>query len=402
MSVLKLNRIDGLPEQITLPVSKSVANRWLILQALFPNQIAIPNFENVDDTAVLKNGLLRNSTEINVGHAGTAMRFLCAFLSTQKGKTFILSGSERMHQRPIAPLVIALKKLGAKIEYLKNDGFPPLKIVGQDLNAVPLEIDSSLSSQYISALLLIGARVKGGLHLKLKNQVVSSSYIRLTLSVLKAAGIRYKKPENEIRVFEQKRLPEKIEVQLESDWSAAAFWYGMVALLPASKTQFIGLDPNSAQGDKKLIDFYESFGVRTKRVEGGVKIFKIGNILPEFLRLNLLDQPDLAQPIAVTCAALGVHVKLTGLQTLANKETHRLEALQKELANFGVQSAIKNDSIEIAAQEIISPLRPIKTYNDHRMAMSFAILATKFRVEIEIPEVVRKSYPGFWEDLQNA
>ena len=396
---MKLSRISYLPETVKLPTSKSLANRWLILQALFPNQIKVRVSDKSDDIDVLEKALNAKKNHFNVGHAGTAMRFLTAFFAQQNGGEFVLTGSERMQQRPIKPLVSVLQELGASIGYLGEEGFPPLKIIGKKLLSKIIEIDGGISSQYISALMLIAPKIEGGLKIKLKGTVVSRSYINLTVSVLKKAGIEVGFVGNEISIKETTKLPETVDIDVEADWSAAAFWYGWVALTPGSAINLLGLNSISAQGDCKLIPYFEGLGVRTKEIENGLRIYKVDMVLPSHLEINLINQPDLAQPLAVVCAILGVEVKLNRLQTLIIKETNRLQAMQTELANFGVVSEITGDSIFIASQKVSPPKRKIKTYNDHRMAMSFALFAARVPLEIEDPDVVSKSYPNYFEHI---
>jgi 3-phosphoshikimate 1-carboxyvinyltransferase len=396
---MMLPKIELLPETVQLPTSKSLANRWLVLQALFLNQIEVNVSDKSDDIEVLEKALISQENTIDVGHAGTAMRFLTAFLAQIGKGEFLLTGSERTQQRPIEPLVSALNSLGANIQYLNKEGFPPLKIKGGGLKSNSIEMDGSLSSQYISALLLIAHKLKGGLKITLTGTVVSQSYINLTVSVLERAGIEVGFHDNVVTVRETKDLPESISVQVESDWSAAAFWYGWVALMPKSAINLIGLDSKSSQGDRKLISFFEGLGVRTKEIDGGLRINHADMVMPKRLEINLINQPDLAQPLAVVCAILGVEVKLNGLQTLAIKETNRLEALKEELSNFGIEAEITSNSIEIKSQEVQLPKRTIRTYNDHRMAMSFSLFASRIPIEIEEAGVVSKSYPDYFKHL---
>ena len=228
----------------------------------------------------------------------------------------------------------ALNSLGANIQYLNKEGFPPLEIIGGKLKSNPIEIDGSVSSQYISALLLVAPKIKDGLKITLKGSIVSQSYINLTISVLERAGIKVDFHDNKISVIETKQLPESVSIHVESDWSAASFWYSWAALMPKSAINLIGLDSKSSQGDRKLISFFEGLGVRTKEIDCGLRINHADMVMPKRLEINLINQPDLAQPLAVVCAILGVEVKLNGLQTLAIKETNRLEALKKELQSI--------------------------------------------------------------------
>ena len=396
---MHLSKIKELPKSVQLPTSKSIANRWLILQALYPEDIDLKISDSSDDINVLKNAFKTKDRSIDVGHAGTAMRFLTAYLSQKEAEEFVLTGSERMQQRPIEPLVSVLRQLGASTEYLGKEGYPPLKIKGKNLLSNATEIDGGISSQFISALLLIGSKIDGGLDLRLKGEAVSKSYIDLTISVLNQAGIHASCKANTIAVPQVNNLACSKEVKIESDWSAASFWYGWVALTPGSSVDLFDLRSDSCQGDKKLIDYFEGLGVRTKVIEVGLRIYHAEMAVPSYLEINLINQPDLAQPLAVVCALLGVEVKLTGLQTLIIKETNRLAAIKEELLNFGVESTIDEDSIAIQSQKALIPKRAVKTYKDHRMAMAFSLFASRFSIEIQDPEVVSKSYPKYFEQL---
>lgn len=396
---MMLPKIELLPETVQLPASKSLANRWLVLQALFLNQIEVNVSDKSDDIEALEKALISRDNTIDIGHAGTAMRFLTVFLAQKEKGEFLLTGSKRMQQRPIEPLVSALNSLGANIQYLNKEGFPPLEIIGGKLKSNPIEIDGSVSSQYISALLLVAPKIKDGLKITLKGSIVSQSYINLTISVLERAGIKVDFHDNKISVIETKQLPESVSIHVESDWSAASFWYSWAALMPKSAINLIGLDSKSSQGDRKLISFFEGLGVRTKEIDGGLRINHADMVMPKRLEINLINQPDLAQPLAVVCAILGVEVKLNGLQTLAIKETNRLEALKEELSNFGIEAEITSNSIEIKSQEVQLPKRTIRTYNDHRMAMSFSLFASRIPIEIEEAGVVSKSYPDYFKHL---
>lgn len=396
---MKLSQIKELPESVHLPSSKSLANRWLIIQALYPNQVEVNIRDKSDDIEVLEKALQSTESQIDIGHAGTAMRFLTAYFSQKENKEIILTGSERMQQRPIKSLVSVLQQLGASIEYLKTEGYPPLKIQGTKLRSRTIEIDGTLSSQYISALMLIASQIEGGLRLKLKGKIVSRSYINLTSSVLKQAGVEVSFQDSVIEINPINGLPQNKRIEVEADWSAAAFWYCWVALTPGVPINLLGLNLESAQGDTMLVSYFEGLGVRTKSIEDGVRIYHVEMPLPSYLEINLINQPDLAQPIAVVCAIFGVDVKLNGLQTLVIKETNRLKAMKIELENFGIVSEITNESIAIKPQSLKEPKRPIKTYKDHRMAMSFSLFASKFPIEIENPSVVSKSYPKYFEHL---
>lgn len=390
---------------VALTRSKSESNRALILKSLFEDQLEIVHLSNAQDTMVLQEALnsYANVAEINVGHAGTAYRFLTAFLSIQPRGEWVLTGSERMKERPISVLVTALRKLGADISYVDQEGYPPLKIKGggQLKNEVTLSAD--VSSQYISALLLIGSKILGGLKVTLEGKITSQPYLEMTLSMLKELGIEVKVDwvEKVIEISETRRLLNH-HVEIEGDWSAASYWFGLVAMAEIGSSVCIkGLNETSRQGDAQLRFFYEQLGVSAQYSNEGWQVVKTGLPNKELLTLDLAGTPDVAQTIICSCAGLGIGVKLVGLHTLKIKETDRLEALQHELRKFGIQSFYSEDgTFEMkSGQELQSPQEVIATYDDHRMAMSFATLAMKTDLRIADEDVVEKSYPAFWKDL---
>lgn len=404
MKFLVQNRNKTFAGRINLPASKSISNRVMIINALSYNPYPVRNLSECDDTQAMKRVLNSNTTQFDIGHAGTAMRFLTAFLSKIIG-VWELTGSERMKQRPIGLLVDALQKLGAKIEYTGNDGFPPLRIWGTHLKGGILELDGSISSQYITALLLIAPTLEGGLTLRLKNRITSESYIRLTLGLMEKFGIKYRWNEHEIYVSEQSYLP--LDFIVEADWSGASYWYQMAALAEKAEIELPNLELPSLQGDSAIAKWFEEFGVVTQRFEGGVKLFKTSSKQPDRLILDFTENPDVAQTLAVLCMAKKISFYFTGLETLKIKETDRIAALKTELAKFGaILKEPKSGQLvwdgNIDKKEIQkNPI--IQTYKDHRMAMAFAPLALAgIPLFIEDPMVVSKSYPGFWDDLKTT
>jgi len=386
-----------MPQAIHIPASKSISNRLLILQALYPT-IEIQNLSTAQDTRVLQKALHQTDNYINIGHAGTAMRFLTAYLSTLEGKEFVLDGSARMRQRPIAILVDALRQIGATIEYMKEDGYPPLKITGQKICKNTIEIDASVSSQYISALLLIGAKLPNGLQIKLKEKSVSKPYVDMTLALLEKLEIKTNLQGNIINIQATKEV-QKNSFIIESDWSSASYFYGYLAVTRKQVIRLKYFQQNSLQGDSQLIKLFEKLGVTTTFYNDN-QIELSGN--PNFslarkLSLNLLEMPDLAQTFAVVCLALKINCHLSGLQTLRIKETDRLLALKNEMEKLGAMVHITDSTLELVPPSQLKQNVSIKTYDDHRMAMSFAIFQKIIPLNIENKEVVAKSFPNFWE-----
>jgi 3-phosphoshikimate 1-carboxyvinyltransferase len=384
---------------IQIPASKSISNRLLILQYLFP-QIQIDNLSTAKDTQVLKQALhqICNSGKIDVGHAGTSMRFLTALLSIQEGKTFVLDGSTRMRQRPISILVAALRQLGANIQYIEKEGYPPLQITGKKLLKKKINIQAGVSSQYISALLLIAPALPDGLILQLNGNIVSSPYIDMTVRILQKIGVPVRMTNNFISVSPLKQLVQPYFF-VESDWSSASYFYSAMAVMKSTGISLEFYLENSWQGDRKLKDIFKKFGVITQFDKQKLILKHIPDfILPDKLSFHLIDQPDLAQTIAVTCLALGIRCKITGLQTLRIKETDRLQALQTEMQKLGAEVIITTDSLSLTKPEISNTKVSIATYDDHRMAMSFAVLQKIYpEIIIENKDVVVKSFPDFWE-----
>ena len=377
--------------------SKSESNRCLLLKALF-NDITIENLSNSDDTELMKNALSSNHSLIDIHHAGTAMRFLTAYFATQNGRKIILTGSSRMKERPIRILVDALRNLGAKIEYSENEGFPPLKIHGQELLKSEVFLKANVSSQYISALLLIAPSLKNGLNLYLDGKITSIPYIEMTLALLNEVGIKTSFESNKIKVFPYERHNSKTLI-VESDWSSASYFYSIVSLSSVgTKINISSYKENSLQGDAILSEIYNNLGVSSKFNNSVLTIEKVSDDLPKSLDLDLSNTPDIAQTIAVSC--LGLEINLTGLHTLKIKETDRLLALKNEIKKLGTNIEISNNSLEINSPKPLLKNVEIKTYNDHRMAMSFAPLMLRTDIYINDANVVSKSYPNFWNDLE--
>jgi 3-phosphoshikimate 1-carboxyvinyltransferase len=391
--------------KIELTGSKSESNRALILQALSKGQVSVSNLSAATDTQtlqqILKTQLQIPNSELNVGPAGTAMRFLAAFLSLQAGE-FVLTGTKRMQERPIGILVDALRTLGTPIEYTENEGFPPLQIKGplvQKTNKI--SIQGNISSQYISALLLIAPSLPQGLTLQIEGELTSKPYVEMTLAMLAQAGIKHEWTEQIIRI-EKQDFSSSI-ITIEPDWSAASYWYANAALAREAELFLPNLQIYSLQGDSKITELMANFGISSQFKNGGVALLKDGR-KPIRKIFDLKDCPDLAQTLIVCCAAIGHDATFTGLETLKIKETNRIKALQTELAKLGVRLIEKNLTYKLDCSERVLPEKiQIETYDDHRMAMAFAPLALIIdEVEIQDPEVVNKSYPDFWKHLQQA
>lgn len=394
---------------ISISGSKSISNRLLIIKHVLGLDIDLNNISDAEDTALLQEALAqienKTSATINIHHAGTDMRFLTALLSCKKGE-WVLTGSERMKQRPIGELVNALKALGADITYLEKQNYPPLKIIGKELLGGTIEIDGSISSQFISALLLIGYTFKNGLTLILKNKIVSLPYILMTVNLLKQFGVKI---DIEGSVYKVQNLKSSIintqpVIDVESDWSSASYWYSICALSSNANIKLNYFNEKSLQADSALPLLYNNLGVNTEFKNDYILLTKKQINATEF-NYDFTNCPDIAQTIAVTCFALKINANLTGLQTLKVKETDRIIALKNELEKFGAAVEITDSSISIHQSTIVKPQLLIitETYNDHRMAMAFAPLCLKYpSIQIKNPEVVTKSYPQFWENLQNV
>ncbi|MGK0386495.1 MAG: 3-phosphoshikimate 1-carboxyvinyltransferase [Patiriisocius sp.] len=401
--IAKLSKYkDVAAVSITLSGSKSESNRLLILQALYPN-IEIENLSVSDDTIVLQKALSSKEKLLDIHHAGTAMRFLTAYLAVTTQKDVILTGSERMQERPIGILVTALRNLGATITYTNKEEYPPLQIAPSILRS-DVTIPANVSSQYISALLLIGPYLKGGLTLRLSGKITSRPYIEMTLALLESIGVSCSFT-NQTIVVSPFDSTQKTKVIVEADWSSASYFYSFVALSKSLSVRLASFKTHSLQGDAALISLYEDLGVNTKRVDAHTMVLsKNDRKLPSVFKANLTQTPDIAQTIAVTCFGLGISCHLTGLHTLKIKETDRLSALQTELTKLGAVVYVTEDSIVIESHtthlEEMSKQVRIATYQDHRMAMAFAPLTSLFSLTIEDPMVVTKSYPDFYLDLK--
>jgi 3-phosphoshikimate 1-carboxyvinyltransferase len=387
-------------KNLTITGSKSETNRLLLLKALYPNLI-IKNASLSDDSAVMEKALSGNDAVIDVHHAGTAMRFLTAYFAIREGSEVVLTGSARMKERPIAVLVNALRTLGADIEYQDKEGFPPLKIKGKNLNGGKVQIEASVSSQYITALLLIGAKLQAGLEITLRGEITSLPYIQMTLNLLAEVGITAEFSNNVITVPPKSEINNlKPQITVESDWSSASYYYSIIALSDVGTTLTLSsFKQNSLQGDSALVKIYERFGVITN-FEDNIIILRKEHCQLSTIQLDLNNTPDIAQTIAVTCFGLGISCHLTGLHTLKIKETDRLLALKTELEKPGASVSITDDSITVESASGIIPGMSIATYHDHRMAMAFAPLAVKVPLIIQDAGVVSKSYPYFWDDLK--
>jgi len=399
--VLQKLSIPNHPSKINITGSKSESNRLLLLQALFSN-IEIDNLSNSDDSIVMSEALTTTSNMINIHHAGTAMRFLTAYFATQNGREVVLTGSERMKERPIKILVDALQSLGADISYLESEGFPPLKIKGKTLSQNKTCLKASVSSQYISALLLIAPRLENGLELTLEGEITSVPYINMTLSLLNEVGIETSFKKQVIKVAKQSKVNNQ-KLVIESDWSSASYFYSIVALSPVgTEISLSSYKKNSLQGDSVLAEIYKQFGVETRFNTNEIVLHKSEIVSGQSsVKLNLANTPDIAQTITVTCLGLGLECELTGLHTLKIKETDRLLALKTEIEKLGGDISISNDSLWLKPLNTIKSHIRIDTYNDHRMALAFAPLALKTSIVINDAEVVSKSYPSFWEDLKS-
>lgn len=389
---------------IEISGSKSISNRLLILSHLFENMM-IENLSNSQDTQLLQNALESNSEIIDIHHAGTAMRFLTSYFSIQQGKTTVLTGSSRMKQRPIQFLVDALRDLGADISYLEKEGFPPLKIVGKKLDKSSVTIPAHISSQFISSLMLIGAKLENGLEIKLSGKITSRPYLEMTLKILRNIGITTKWEGQIIQIssnIQSEKNSQIIKYITESDWSSASYYYSLAAI-GRKCINLKSFRPYSLQGDSVLKEIYwKFFGVNTISEGAESKISLLPEnpfTIPELISLDMNDCPDIAQTLCVTATALQIPFEITGLSTLKVKETDRLVALKHELFKIGCISEITEDSISsvkfFEPNENIS----IKTYDDHRMAMCFAPFCLIKELNIENEEVVEKSYPQFWRDL---
>lgn len=383
---------------IQLEGSKSITNRVVIIKALCPDFFEINNFSVSDDSMTLINLMDADDKVLDCGDAGSTFRFLTALMSIHEVEV-ILTGSESLLKRPIAPLVDALRSLGADIRYLGYEGHAPILVRGTKLEGNRVEVDATVSSQFISALLMIAPILKDGLLIRMKGDIVSKPYIQMTLSVMKHFGIHYEWTQSVVSVPHQDYVGRKFNV--EGDWTSASYYYAMAALADEVDLKLMGLNKISFQGDAVIANVMRGFGVETTFIEGGVHLTKLDRGVPP-VEYDFKECPDLAQTILACAAAKGISLKARGLDTLPHKETDRVEAMSKELAKFDVNLTPLGTTWNLAGSAAAETPVTVKTYNDHRMALSFVPMAMKFgEVVIEDPEVVTKSYPGFWEDVQS-
>ncbi|PAM92580.1 3-phosphoshikimate 1-carboxyvinyltransferase [Flavobacterium sp. IR1] len=398
MNLLLHTNQHNLNGQIAVTGSKSETNRLLLLKALFPN-ITLANTSNSDDSEVMQKALVGSDEIVDIHHAGTAMRFLTAYFALSEGREVVMTGSSRMQERPIKILVEALAQLGVEISYEKEEGYPPIRIKGKKVTASKVTLAANVSSQYISALLLVASKLENGLELTLEGEITSIPYIKMTLALLNDLEIETSFEGNVIKVYPKAEVVSK-EMVVESDWSSASYFFSLVALADTASITLSSYKENSLQGDSELVSLYEKLGVKTTFQDNKMTLVKQENFKYETVNFDLNNTPDIAQTIVVTCLGLGIGCHLTGLHTLKIKETDRLEALRIELTKLGANISVTNDSLTLTASKNINHNIKIATYNDHRMAMAFAPLALKVPIVIENAEVVSKSYPDFWNDLK--
>ena len=380
--------------------SKSESNRLLMLRE-YSSDFKITNLSKSDDTKTLVNALANTDKIIDVNHAGTAMRFLASYYASKLNSKITLTGSDRMKNRPIGILVDALRDLGAEIEYKEKEGYPPLRIIGKNLMGNEVSLPANISSQFISSLMMLGVKIDNGIKLNLEGNIASKPYILMTKKLMDKIGCNVVINNNEIVISRNYKSLNKI-VEVESDWSSASYFYSIVALSSDAEITLKIFKRDSIQGDSIVSKIYQKLGVETMYKEDSIIISKnkMSN-LPNILKLDLSDTPDLAQTIAVSCLGLGIECELSGLDTLKIKETDRIEALKKEFIKLGVDGIITSDNkIYFRGDQKLNNNIKISTYQDHRMALSFAPLAVIIDISIESPNVVSKSFPDYWEDLK--
>jgi len=390
----------NLQGNINISGSKSESNRLLTLRA-YTSFFNINNLSDSDDTNTMISSLKSDNKEINIGHAGTAMRFLTAYYSSILNSSKILTGSARMKERPILILVEALNNLGADIEYIDEKGYPPIRLNGKLISKNIVTLPANVSSQYVSSLMMLGVSINEGLKIKLSTNITSLPYIHMTKKIIERIGgnVDVKPDEIIIKQLVSNKIPDQI---VESDWSSASYFFSLVALSDTSDLTLSSFFNKSIQGDSRIVDIYKQFGVETNFINNKIHLKKNNVDLPVNISINLRDNPDLAQTIIVTCLGLGVDCKLEGLQTLKVKETDRLLALKREIEKFEVDTiAISDQSITLKNNSKLKSGVSINTYDDHRMAMSFAPLSMINPIVINNPEVVSKSYLNFWNDLES-
>lgn len=403
MDLLLTSKNESFNATIQLPASKSISNRFLIMQALSEKKFDIANLSDANDTFLLQKALTEMPEVLELGNAGTAMRFLTACLSITPGQ-WQLRGSKAMYQRPIKDLVDVLCFLGADIRYLGKKGFPPLLIHGKKLSGGKVKMPETISSQYISALLLIAPKLNGGLNLEIAKEQVSRPYIDLTLKLMRQLGISFTETREKISIPRQSY--QAVDVEVEPDWTAASYWYSAVFCSSGGKIVLPGLKWPSVQGDSHLVNFFSGLGVTSLISDDKIRIFRNSEPQTPSFKANLKNYPDIIQTLAVAFCLKKLPFQFTGVEHLVYKETNRLEALEKELLKIGIKNLgvskkyIKCDKFPF----LYSATAPsIDTWGDHRMAMSFAMAAFACKnVRINNAEVVQKSYPGFWDDLKKT
>ena len=392
----KSKSIEGV---LNISGSKSESNRLLILRA-FTSYFEIKNISDSDDTNVMISAINSNQEEIDIGHAGTAMRFLTSYFSSINNSSVILTGSKRMKERPISILVDALRELEVEISYIENEGYPPIKIKGKEINKKQVKLPANVSSQYITSLMMLGVSLQNGLVINLSTEITSLPYIEMTKKIIERIGGNVKLKSNQILI--DSLLNKKIPNQLvESDWSSASYFYSMVALSDLSDLSLNTYYKDSIQGDSHLAEIYKKFGVKTTYINNGIHLSKSDDKIEKKISLDLSNNPDLAQTIVVTCLGLQIDCDLYGLQTLKIKETDRLKALKSEIEKFGVDKIeITESSLHLENKSQLKSNISIDTYDDHRMAMSFVPLSLLDPIKINDPLVVTKSYVSFWDHLE--
>lgn len=386
---------------INLSGSKSITNRVLILNSLFNNSLQLQNLSKSQDSQMMKEALSSKEHCIDIHHAGTAMRFLTAFFSIQENRKTILTGSHRMKERPIKILVDALNQLGANISYVENEGYPPLEIKGKGIKSNIINLPSNISSQYITALCLIGTKLEKGLVIELEGKITSKPYITMTLQILNKIGIKTLFNQNKITIYPVSEIKNQPFI-IESDWSSASYHYSICALSENLTIKLKYLFEDSLQADRRAVDIYQKFfGIITTFNTNVITLCKQPNFeYPNFIELDMNDCPDIAQTVALTAFGLRIPIKITGLETLKIKETDRLVALKNEIEKCGGKVEITDNSFTLLKVNSFNANQKIETYNDHRMAMSFAPLKLLFPLEIKNPDVVVKSYVEFWNDMK--
>ena len=392
----KLKSIQGV---LNISGSKSESNRLLTLRS-FTTNFKIDNLSDSDDTKVLISAIKSNSEKVDISHAGTAMRFLTSYFSSIEDCSVILTGSKRMRERPISILVDALRELEVEISYIKNEGYPPIKIKGKEINKKQVKLPANVSSQYITSLMMLGVSLQNGLVINLSTEITSLPYIEMTKKIIERIGGNVKLKSNQILIdsLSNKKIPNQL---VESDWSSASYFYSMVALSDLSDLTLKTYYKDSIQGDSDLAEIYKKFGVKTTYINNGIHLSKSDDKIEKKISLDLSNNPDLAQTIVVTCLGLQIDCDIYGLQTLKIKETDRLIALKSEIEKFGVDKIeVTESSLHLENKSQLKSNISIDTYDDHRMAMSFVPLSLLDPIKINDPLVVTKSYVSFWDHLE--